>query len=100
MKNKRGQALVEFILIIPILLMTLIAFFDWIRIIDVKSELENHLDNYIENNETTSDIKITSEVNDNYKKYIASKELEIYSPVLVPILDNKYTVKVDRVLYE
>ena len=39
--NKRGQALIEFVLILPVLLLIIFAFLDFGRIILCKNHLEN-----------------------------------------------------------
>ena len=40
MMNKRGQALIEFVLILPVLLLLIFAFIDFGRIIVCKNHLE------------------------------------------------------------
>ena len=39
--NKKGQALIEFIIILPIFIMIMLAVFDYVRIYSEKSNLEN-----------------------------------------------------------
>ena len=46
-KNKKGQALVEFVIILPIFLIIIFAFFDLSRILIVKNSLSTKLNNAI-----------------------------------------------------
>lgn len=96
--NKKGQALVEFILILPIFIMILLASFDWVRIIQTKIELQNDIEDYISLNVEKSNI--TSLKKDDYIVYKASKDLDIYSPILTVIISDKYKVEVERSVYD
>lgn len=109
--NKRGQALVEFVIILPILLLIVFSFIDFGRIINCKSHLENVLDTVSEmvnNNKNIDDYlkdddyKITYEIqNGKYKKIILKTKLELITPGLKNILKNPYVVTVERsLLYE
>lgn len=96
--NKKGQALIEFILILPIFIMILLASFDWIRIIETKIELQNDIEDYVTLDKESD--KITSKKDGDYIIYTASKSIEIYSPVLTPILSDSYKVEVERSIYD
>ncbi len=56
MKNNRGQALVEFVLVLPILLLLIFAFLDLGRIIVCKNHLEGVMSEVssLEENEITN----------------------------------------------
>lgn len=108
--NKRGQALVEFVIILPILLLLIFAFIDLGRIIVCKNHLEGvmsevaSLDSedalrYVKND---SDYDITYNVKiDNYKNITLETKLNLITPGLKNILKNPYTVKVERsIVYE
>ena len=110
MKN-RGQALVEFILIVPIFLMILLAIIDFGNIFHTKYTLQNDLDlitnlykeqkeddylNYATNNKIGLDIKN----NNNYTTIEVSKNIKINTPFLNKILNNPYTVKESITIYE
>ena len=97
--NKKGQALVEFIIIMPIMLMILLAIFDYGRIINAKLDLEHAMDeatlkdNYNEYNyncNTSEDKKVCK----------MSKNIELSCPILVSILSKEYKVEIERVAYE
>lgn len=110
MKN-RGQALVEFVLIIPIFLMILLAIIDFGNIFHTKYTLQNDLDlitnlykekkeddylNYASNNKIGLNIK-----NDNnYTTIEVSKNIKINTPFLNKVLNNPYTVKESITIYE
>ena len=103
--NKRGQALVEFVIILPILLLIIFAFIDLGRIIVCKNHLEGvmsevanldeeEINSYLKKD---TDYKIVYEVKiDNYKNITLSTKLNLITPGLKNILKNPYTVKVER----
>ena len=108
--NKRGQALVEFVIILPILLLLIFAFIDLGRIIVCKNHLEGvmsevsnlsneEISNYLKKDkeyQITYDIKI-----DDYKNITLTTKLDLITPGLKNILKNPYVVKVERsVIYE
>ena len=96
--NKKGQALVEFIIILPFLLMVLLALIDYVQINSVKYDLASEFENYVleDDYKLAKDISITKEGN----KYILSKNVDISSPFLVPIIGKEYQVNISRVLNE
>ena len=113
--NKKGQALVEFVIVLPILIMILFATIDFGLIIYNKSKLESKLNdvvNMIKNDESEEIIEkfINKEASrkTTYKivedgKYITVKlftSVEIMTPGLNKILDNPYKISVSRVIYD
>lgn len=99
--NKKGQALIEFIIILPIFIMLMLAVFDYVRIYSEKSNLENVIEDVILSNELNDDnITILKETDEEKTKYILNKSIDIYSPVISVIIGNKYVVSVSRVIYE
>ena len=108
--NKRGQALVEFVIILPILLLLIFAFIDLGRIIVCKNHLEGVMSEVanIPDEEITeylkkdSDYKISYDVKiDKYKNITLTTKLDLITPGLKKILKNPYVVKVERsILYE
>ena len=99
--NKKGQALIEFIIILPIFIMLMLAVFDYVRIYSEKSNLESVIEDVILSNELNDDnITILKETDDEKTKYILNKSIDIYSPVISVIIGNKYVVSVSRVIYE
>lgn len=112
--NKKGQALVEFVIILPVLLMILFGMIDFGLIIYNKSKLENKINDVVEmisNNESDENIK--SFINEGQNKKTTYKIIEgenktiklftsvnIITPGLNIILDNPYKIEVSRVIYD
>ena len=103
MKNKKGQALIEFILILPVLLLILFMVIDFGKIILCKNHLENTLSSVVVLKENNGDIKtylshdeykITYKIEDN--KIILETKLDLITPGLKNILKNPYKVSVER----
>ena len=108
--NKRGQALVEFVIILPILLLLIFAVIDFGRIIVCKNHLEgvmnevSNLDdseiaNYLKKD---SDYKITYKIKvDEYRNITLTTKLDLITPGLKNIFSNPYIVEVERnIVYE
>ena len=106
--NRKGQALVEFVLILPIVLLILFAIVDFGIIFSNKNELENisvDVISMIKNNDNLEDIRkiypnINIEVNDD-SKYITVKiykKLDIITPGLNLVLGDPYEVIVERTI--
>ena len=110
MKNNRGQALIEFVLILPVLLLLIFALIDFGRIIVCKSHLEgvmNEVSNLEEDKISSylkkdTDYKITYDIKiDEYKNITLSTKLDLITPGLKNVLKNPYVVKVERsIVYE
>lgn len=103
--NRRGQALIEFVLVLPLLLLLIFAFIDFGRIILCKTHLESVMSDVIEldNNEISNYLSKDSEYKIKYrvessssKKIILETNLELITPGLKNILHNPYKVKVER----
>ena len=107
MKNNRGQALIEFVLILPVLLLLIFALIDFGRIIVCKNHLEGVMNEVakLSDEEITAylkkddDYKITYTVKiDEYRNITLTTKLDLITPGLKNILTNPYTVKVERSL--
>ena len=105
--NRKGQALVEFVLILPIFIMILFSIVDFGMIFNKKNELENisiDIINLLNNNNNKIeeiqkeypkvDIKLTSE--EKYTIVEISTKVNIITPGLNRVLGNPYIVKVER----
>ena len=105
--NRKGQALVEFVLILPIFIMILFSIVDFGMIFNKKNELENisiDIINLLNNNNNkieeiqkeypNVDIKLTSE--EKYTIVEISTKVNIITPGLNRVLGNPYIVKVER----
>lgn len=105
--NKHGQALIEFVLILPVLLLIIFAFLDFGRIILCKNHLESVMSEVVslyKNNEKINDYlnkdndyKITYKVEkSDHVKITLETKLELITPGLNKVLHNPYQVLVER----
>ena len=105
MRNNKGQALIEFILVLPVFILLIISMVDFGNIILKKYNLEDEVDkvsimyanhedynNYLNN----KDISIKLENENNFTTITLSKDIKILCPVLIPIFGSKYTVSVEK----
>lgn len=98
--NNRGQALVEFILLLPIMILIIFVTYDFGNIYYNKTELQNDLslikelyekdeidtlNNYIKEKELTIDYK----TNNNLTTIEVTKNVDTLTPFLENILNNK-----------
>ena len=106
--NNRGQALIEFVLILPVFLLILFAIIDFGIIFNTKSNLENdsidivnsfkngnsieEIDNMYED----SSVSITNE-GEHYKIKITTS-INLITPGLNRILGDPYLISVERVV--
>lgn len=112
MKNNKGQALVEFVILIPVLMLLILSIFDLGNIILKKYKLENELDtiiNYYNNNDeqlmnsyaSMKDISIKKErKNNNMIDIKVSYEVNFNTPVLNKIMGENYQIETSRIVYE
>lgn len=109
--NNKGQALIEFILIIPIFIFIIMAMVDIGNIIYKKYNLGNTLDTVVElyeqgdsekmtafTNLENVDIDITS-LGSDLTKITISKSINIITPGLSNVLGSNYILSVDRTIY-
>ena len=104
--NRKGQALVEFVLILPVLILILFAIIDFGLIVSKKNELENMSVDVVtlfkngksieEIDKMYSDVLIDKENNNDYTKITISKDIDIMTPGLNLILGNPYRISVER----
>ena len=105
MLNKRGQALVEFVIILPIFILLVLGCIDIGRIIYTKMNLEEQMSDvvdYYKRGKTVEEIneKIDNEVNikidTEYTTILLTKKIDIITPGLQLIFDNPYSIVVER----
>ena len=119
MNNRKAQALIEFVLILPILIMIIFSIIDFGNIFVTKSTLENKIDDayqvlkdstdtltlyddikQVVNKDGNENIKVTL-VFDDKKGLITvslSKDIKTITPGLNLILGYPYKVKTERVI--
>lgn len=111
MKNSKGQALVEFIFVLPVLLLIIMAIIDLGNIFTKKYSLENDLDNisnmykeekydsinaYVKKN----NLNILYEREEEFIKINISKSININTPILNNILGKNYKIETSKIIYE
>ena len=106
--NNKGQALVEFVLVLPIILMILFAIVDMGMIFTKKAELEN--DSYeivemVKNNNSIDDIRnvykdidINISVKDKYQIIYLKKNVDMVTPGMSKIMGDPFVVEIERVI--
>ena len=107
--NRKGQALIEFVLILPVFLFILFVMVDFGNILSNKNKLEyvssDIVDMYkggdnvnvIRNNYSDIDIDI-NDYKDKYTKIIIKKKVNIITPGLNRIIGSSYVIEVVRVV--
>ena len=106
--NRKGQALVEFVLILPVFILILFAIIDFGTILSKKNELENDsIDIVLLINNGTSIDEIKNKYSsldielkdvDKYTEIKISKNINIITPGLNLILGDPYKIIVERVI--
>lgn len=110
MKNDKGQALVEFILIIPIFMFILLAIIDVGNIIISKYKLENNLNTIVELYQNNQDAELQNYVlqnnlyvnynkNDKYTTIVINDDVLVRTPGLNNILGKKMKLETSRTIY-
>lgn len=106
--NNKGQALIEFVLILPIFIFMLLIVIDFGIIFNEKNKIENDsLDiiNLYKNDESIDKIKEIYRDNeiiisslDGYDKVSIKTNVKLITPGLGRIFGNPYVIKVERVI--
>ena len=106
MMNNKGQALVEFVIIMPVFIFICLAIFDFGNIISKKYALENDIDTVslmYENNKSdvdafihSKDIKVKYEEYGNYNKITLSKQVKVITPIVSQALGSSYEISASR----
>lgn len=106
--NNKGQALVEFVIIMPIFIFIVLAVFDLGNIIVKKYALENDIDTVVDMYES-GNVDIESYVNSigakikyeeygNYNKITLSKQVSIITPIVRQALGKVYEINSKRTI--
>ena len=113
MVNKKGQALVEFIIILPIILFIMLIVIDFSLILLNKNRMENILNdvvNMYKNSETIEKIdefvneniketEVSFKANNEYINVYMNKDYIFLTPGLSKIFGNDYKISVERAVY-
>ena len=111
MKNKKGQALVEFVIILPVMLLLIFSIIDFGIVIYEKNNLENVISDavtFYENGESLDTIKNTIKNKDDLDILIENKDvyvvmeikksIEPITPGLNYFIDKVFDIKTSRVI--
>ena len=112
MRNEKGKALVEFVLILPITLILIFCIVDFGRVISLKNDLENktydivmlyqngktldEIDSII--NKEQNGIKIDASYNEDYITISVTKKIKPITPGLSYIKKELFDVSTSRVI--
>ena len=106
--NNKGQALIEFVLILPVFLFILFAIIDFGIIFNSKSNLENDSADIIELFKNGTSIEEIKEIytnnsiklsnNGDYYTFTITTSVNLITPGLNKVLGNPYTINVERVV--
>lgn len=109
--NKKGQALVEFILVLPILLLIIISMIDIGNIFLKKFDLNNDLETVAtlyENGDMTNlndyleeeNINLSENSKDDMITLTLSQKVSISTPVIKQVLGNEYEIKTSKTIFK
>ena len=111
MLNKKAQALIEFVLLLPIIVLLLFSFIDILHLLVVRNETNDKFSDEIElveNKKETvvemekhlkkKDIKLSYEYDDKYITIYATYKFKWISPVTDIVLKDRNTIKLKRVI--
>lgn len=112
MRNEKGQALVEFVLILPITLILIFCVVDFGRVISLKNDLENKTSDIVmlyQNGKTLDEIdsiinkeqngiKIDASYNEDYITISVTKKIKPITPGLSYIKKELFDVSTSRVI--
>ena len=109
-KNNKGQALVEFVILLPIIIMILFIVIDFAFIFYNKNSLEGVIDEvslYQQNGKSYDEIKeildTDTTIKYNYQgdklEIVLTKEVDLITPFASSILSDPYKITTKRVLF-
>ncbi len=108
--NKKGQALVEFILILPVILIVFMALVDvggiFMQKIDLNNSMETVTDLYQNNNKkelmayvAKENLTYDESVTDDTVKITLKKSISVSAPILSNVLGKNYKIETSKVIY-
>ena len=111
MKNSKGQALVEFVIVLPILIFLVISIIDlgniMIKTYSLNEDLDTISDMYksgalsdIEGYALANKISISYKKDSSFTTVTLNKNVKIMSPMLNIAFGKNYDIKASRTLYE
>lgn len=101
--NNKGQALVEFVLLIPVIVLLLLAVIDFGLLFHEKMKLENNLNDILILEVTEMETyakKNNIEIKKEEKEITIKKEFNFKTPGLNKLIENPYYIETSGVVYE
>ncbi len=110
MKNNKGQALVEFVIVVPILIFIIMAIVDFGNIAYKKMRLENNLNDVVTlyQNKDLEKINLLSQnekfdvsytISGDTTSIILKQYVKVFTPFLNLILSDNYLLQTTKVIY-
>src|SRR5574344_567476 len=107
--NRGGQALVEFILVIPILVFFIMCMVDFSNVLIKKHALEGDLDyvielykdnkqELIEQYKTKENIDVSIKSVEGYATIVVSRSVKINTPFITIAIENPFVINTSRVI--
>lgn len=107
--NRRGQALIEFVLILPVFLMILFIIVDFGNYLYSRNDLENtstDITRLLMSDHSLSEVMLEypdvdihfDNYKDKYRKLVIQKDIKIITPFLDRVLGNPCVVSVERIV--
>ncbi len=107
--NNKGQALVEFVLVLPVIVLLIFGMIEIGNLIYQKYNLETYIDPAIElyknEEEMVESFETKNNIDVSYKKEGSlvtvkiTKNVKLITPGLMNFLDNPYEIETERVFY-
>lgn len=107
--NKRGQALIEFVLILPIFLFLILAMYDFGMIFTRQNKLETDSNDIVlmyKSGKTVDEISniykpivVMNKIDSEYTEITVSDKLKLVTPGFNLIFGNPYEITVKRYIY-
>ena len=98
--DKKGQALIEFILILPVMVYLILVFVDFALILSTKNKLDDSLNTLVSEYKETSVCPSNAKcvTSEKYEKLSIQEEYTPITPGLNLILKKPYYIKSERVV--
>lgn len=111
MRGNKGQAMVEFIIIMPIMMFIALGILDFGLILHSKYKLENNLDTLVDLYksgdtaaiaafELDNEIDFQTSFDGKYTNALVIKNVKVMTPGLNKVLGDPHVIKVSRKIYE
>ena len=112
-KNQKGQALIEFVIVLPVLIMLIFSFVDLGRIVLENNRLESLtsivINKYEESNDYNAvlnyieslgyeNVNLAIKTGDGFLTIEINKSIDLVTPGLNSILGDPYNISVERVV--